>query len=581
MKKTFSITLGGRIFSIEEDGYLVLDNYLKRLRTHFAHDPSVDELLKDIEFSFGEKFSEKLSKDKLAVTLEDVEAVIAVMGQVEEIAHEVQDEEAVKPSIEATATQTTKKRLYRNTDQQVIAGVCSGIATYFDIDPLVVRLLALALILANGIGILIYVVLWIAIPRAETSLQKLEMLGKTPSLNEFQELTKEKTYALTEETGFRRVLNLPIFLSGKAYNVLQKIVRLLGSIARVIAGIGFLVFPFLFATFTTIALIVLGTNVNSRYIASDLPLHELAHDPMFYIGLISGYLLIIIPLVLLATLGVSMLRRKNQFQALVVGALVTLWIFAAGGTAGSASQLGPWVYTHVENARAQTASTLKLDLPAVDKVIVSDTVQVTIRPGETYSATFSGRAEDLALIHVTTSNGLLQITQSPKKKETRICIACFHEKIAGVITMPHLNRVIAQGNSLVRLDGFKDDLDLQGRQNASLIVTGLGQGTTTTTQRLTLLAENTSDARLSGNIDLFHVTLKDNSRVDAESLDANTVEITAEDNAFCEVSPLNFFAATSSHNSFIRSTNGEAKRNIVKSQNGHIWIEGIPEREDR
>ena len=159
MKKTLSITLGGRIFTVEEDGYVVLDTYLKRLREHFKADASVDELLQDIEASIGEKLHEKLNKDKQVVTKEDIDAVIAVIGHVEEIASE--DAAETSQSTEPVGpVPLTNKRLYRNIDDRVIAGVASGIAAYFDINPLVVRLSFFALALVNGLGILLYLILW-------------------------------------------------------------------------------------------------------------------------------------------------------------------------------------------------------------------------------------------------------------------------------------------------------------------------------------------------------------------------------------------------------------------------------------
>ena len=88
MKKTISITLAGRVFEIEEDGYQKLDRYLDGLKQHFAKDGSPDELMGDIEASIAEKFSDQLSAHKQAITAQDVESMITVMGGVNEIAGE-------------------------------------------------------------------------------------------------------------------------------------------------------------------------------------------------------------------------------------------------------------------------------------------------------------------------------------------------------------------------------------------------------------------------------------------------------------------------------------------------------------
>lgn len=574
MKKTLSITLGGRIFSIEEDGYNLLDTYLKSLRARFASDTSVDELLADIEFSFGEKFQEKMSRDKVVVTREDVEVVIAVMGEVDEIASDSEETKQESMAFPSVPQSPVKKRFYRNPDDRLIAGVCSGIATYFDIDPLVVRLIAIALIFANGLGILIYFILWICIPAAETSLQKLEMRGESPSVSKFQELTKDRPIE-TREGRLYRALNAPLRVIGRAFDLLTKrFIPFVISVIRVLAGGGAILFSFFFTTLATILLVVLGTNVNSRYITSDLPLTELARNPLFYVGLGSSYLLALIPLILLAIFGVSLLRRKNQFRVGITAGLIAVWILAAGGTAASASQLGPWVYTHVREVEEKTLVSRTIEIPNVDRISVAQNLQVTVRPGDTASVTLSGSEDDLTLTHVTTSQGVLTLTQTNKKRDPRICIGCLHQRTQVVVTLPHLTQVNTQDQAGVRVEDAKEDLLLQLKDQSTIYVTGIRHGSTTSTQRLTLLQEDNSFASLTGRSAYLGVTLRDNARLDADTLDATHVEIVTENNSRASVSPVETFAATSTNNSYIRSTNNEIPGTIVERQNSHIWIDG-------
>ncbi len=576
MKKTLSITLGGRIFAIEEDGYAALDAYLQSLRTHFAQDPSVDELIQDIEYSFGEKFSEKLSKDKPAVTLTDVEAVIGVIGRVEEIASEDQTTHDIPHSSETTTATTEtatppKKRLYRNMDDHVIAGVCSGVAAYFGIDPLAIRILAIVLTFANGIGLLIYIVLWIAVPVAETSLQKLEMQGKEPNLNEFQELTKDKPTHAKQDSTLYRILNAPLRLIGFLFEGLKRFFSLFGSIIRIIAGITLLIFAFLFTTLGTMAVLVFSTNINSRYITSDLPLTELARNPVYYVGLGSLYLLALIPLIFLAILGISLLRRKNQFRLATTSTLIGIWILAAGGAAAAGSQIGPWVYTHVQEAENKAVVTRTIKAGAFENVSVSDNLRVTIRQGEPPSITFTGPEEAIARIHTTSSNALLQLTQDAKKREDfRLCFACADQRVTGVITLPTLGSFSGHDTSSARIEGFSNTLSLYISQNADATIEGLGRNGTSTSQEISALVEEGAFLRLNGTADRLRVTLKDNARLDADQLDANHIEVTTEDNAFAEVSPLQSFAATSTQNSFIRSVNAVASSTVVERGNSRI-----------
>lgn len=578
MKKTLSITLGGRIFAIEEDGYNVLDSYLKSLRTHFATDPSVDELVQDIEYSFGEKFSEKLVKGKQVVTLEDVEAVIAVVGRVEEIADENTDSHnsPTQTAQAATEPQTTpRKRLYRNTDERIIAGVASGIAAYFGIDPLIIRLLFIALLFANGLGLLIYVVLWIAVPAAETSLQKLEMQGKEPNLTEFQELTKDKPVEANRQSTLYRIVNAPLRLIGFIFDGLRRFFGVFGSVIRVVAGAAFLVFAFIFATLGTMALVVFGTNVNSRYIVSDLPLAELAQNPLYFVGLGSIYLLGLIPLIFFAILGMSLIRRKNQFHTAATATLIGIWILAAGGAAAAGSQIGPWVYTHMQAAEEKSAVTRTLSVAEFDRIVVSDNVEITVRQGATPSVTFSGTEEGLARLQATTTNGVLELSQSSKQKKDdfRLCFACAERRVSGVITLPTLTTLTSSDNANVRVEGFSTDLNLQVQRNSDLTIQGLGRTATSTNQRITLLVEDNASAWLTGNVAALMATVRDNARLNAADLDAARVDISAEDNTYSQVSPTQFFAATTTQNSFVRSSNSVVSSTVVERQNSRVYFE--------
>ena len=199
MKKTLSITIGGLVYNIEEDAFLSLDAYLEKLRSHFSSDENVDELIADIEASISEKFAEKLEK-RTVIRLQDVEEVIAVMGKAEEI-----DEEATTESQkqgeqnEQKSEESTEKRLYRDVDDMVIAGVCSGIAAYYGVDVVFVRIAFIILAFVNGIGILLYLILWLAMAKAITPSQKLSMRGRPVNVNELQDAIKEKAKTMTNE----------------------------------------------------------------------------------------------------------------------------------------------------------------------------------------------------------------------------------------------------------------------------------------------------------------------------------------------------------------------------------------------
>ncbi|ALW86605.1 hypothetical protein AUC43_16880 [Hymenobacter sedentarius] len=209
MKKNISINLQGIIFHIEEDGYEVLSRYLAEVKAHFANYRGHEDIVADIEGRIAEIFSARLSPIKQVISLDDVEAMTAKMGRVSDFAPDAdEDDEATETtssplgaggyttgstygqtSAYGTATAapaaTEPKRLYRDMAHRKIAGVCAGIAQYFLINPLWVRLGFLALLLfrpvvstisfgtvhmshndgLSGFAFLTYIVLWIALPK--------------------------------------------------------------------------------------------------------------------------------------------------------------------------------------------------------------------------------------------------------------------------------------------------------------------------------------------------------------------------------------------------------------------------------
>lgn len=168
MKKTTTIHLSGILFNIEEDAYEKLSNYLKSIENHFSQHSGKKEILEDIETRIAEILSEKLSISKQVITKEDIDVVISKMGSAEQF-----DDGNTEQSKTYQDNTTIKRRIYRNPDDKIIGGVCGGIAAYFDIDPLWIRLIWAIAFFAFGTGLFLYILLWIIIPKAKTPSQKI------------------------------------------------------------------------------------------------------------------------------------------------------------------------------------------------------------------------------------------------------------------------------------------------------------------------------------------------------------------------------------------------------------------------
>lgn len=174
MKKIININLNGRVIPIEDSAYEMLQNYIESLRRYFANEEGRDEIINDIESRIAELMDEKVRKGTEAINDEDVAEIVASMGRVEDF--EAADKEAAEPKMESNQHAYTnynyakkpRGRLYRDSSDKVIGGVCSGIAKYLNVDPSIIRILFAIITFGGfGLGILGYIILWIVLPPKE------------------------------------------------------------------------------------------------------------------------------------------------------------------------------------------------------------------------------------------------------------------------------------------------------------------------------------------------------------------------------------------------------------------------------
>ena len=200
MNRTITMNLSGIIFHIEEDAYERLNKYLATIKGYFKNSEGKDEIMNDIESRIAEMLQEKVSKTKQAVLMMDVESVISVMGKPEDFAGENMSSENESAHTENKANYTTgkRRRVFRDPDDKILGGVCSGISNYFDIDPIWLRAAFAISFFIFGSGLLLYIILCLIIPKAKTTAEKLEMRGEKVDINnigkavneEFEEFTK-------------------------------------------------------------------------------------------------------------------------------------------------------------------------------------------------------------------------------------------------------------------------------------------------------------------------------------------------------------------------------------------------------
>lgn len=193
MKKTFTANLNGTVFHIEEDAYDQLQRYLANIRAKFSGSAEAEEIMADIEARIAELFNDRL-QGRQAVSMADVDHVKQVMGQPEDYV----DGEAADGASSADERSQQQygprkhKRLFRDPDDKKVAGVLSGLAHYFGLDPLWLRIIALILLFAGwGSPAVIYLALWILVPEANTAAEKLEMQGEPVTVDNIKRMFDE------------------------------------------------------------------------------------------------------------------------------------------------------------------------------------------------------------------------------------------------------------------------------------------------------------------------------------------------------------------------------------------------------
>lgn len=184
MIKTLTVNIGGMVYTIDEDAYLLLDTYLNNLKRHFAHEESADEILNDMEQRMGELFSERIESKNQIITLKDVEDVIKLMGQPEDF-QEGESETTSNDTQDKPNDDKEKgtRRLFRDPDNKILGGVLAGIAHYYDADVTLVRLgfvVCGAILLHVGILslLILYMIGWAVIPEASDAAERLAMHGE-------------------------------------------------------------------------------------------------------------------------------------------------------------------------------------------------------------------------------------------------------------------------------------------------------------------------------------------------------------------------------------------------------------------
>ncbi len=336
MKKAIKINISGVIFHIDEDAYEKLHSYLKSVAAYFETREGGKEVVQDIEARIAELLQDRLKQYKQVITLSDVEEVVSVMGDPADFAEETEEaEEETRASAEKPPRRN--RRLYRDPDNSVLGGVCGGLGSYLGIDPVILRILfIILLIVGHGVWALVYIVLWIAIPKATTIAQKLEMKGEDVNISNIEKKVKEEYEGvknnfkkMKESDTYRRstgAVNEVFSVLGKIVLVALKILLIIIGFAFILTGFSVLM-AFLGAFFFKSAIFPITSFEGIVFPFSTLLQTVTGPIPAFILAL-SLFLTVTIPLVALIYGGIKLIFNFRAKDRGIGVAALLIWIIS-------------------------------------------------------------------------------------------------------------------------------------------------------------------------------------------------------------------------------------------------------------
>lgn len=372
MKKTFTINISGSIFHIEEDAYEVLQKYLIKLKNHFGNNDEGKEIIADIEARIAEIFSEKSADDKKVITIDWVNRVIEIMGTPEEFEAE---EEAAEETFTSEAKR--KRRLYRDPDHRVFGGVCGGLGAYFNMDPVVLRIIfAVLFFVTSGAAFLAYIILWIAVPKAVNTAQRLEMRGQEATVKNIEKSIREEVKEVKES--YRKFKESDTYSKGKkgvetagdvtynAFRMVLKVLVVIFGVFLIISGflglLGFISSMIIGHSFVEGWPLVWGPDIQVPGF-----LNHFVDPGTVMFGMIAVGVLVGIPLLAMLFVGTKLVFRYKTNNTAIGLTMVGVWLLALVSLiVVSASQIGNYKsrssVTITETISCDSCQTLQLKL---------------------------------------------------------------------------------------------------------------------------------------------------------------------------------------------------------------------------
>jgi phage shock protein PspC (stress-responsive transcriptional regulator) len=468
MQKTVQITLDGQIFFIEEEAYQKLEEYLESIKTLFIHDEDQQDIINDIEARIAEIFLEQLSNKKQSLSISDINLMISQMGDKQDF----MNEDTTNSSQEThtfNQSDTSNKKLFRDPDDVVLAGVCSGIAAYFGLDPVLIRILFGISIFVYGWGILFYLFLAIIIPKAENTSDKLRMKGKPVNLKKIEDEVKQSVQRLRQKKSSddtsSRINDLFNFISSLFQGVIALLSKVIPFISKLIGIVIIIVSVALIGIWSFLATTILF-NSNAPWI--DQSLISTIPQPELYILIVCAYFAFMIPTIAITCLGVAMIKQKKIFSTAGIIVATIAWFIAisVGGAIGT--RVFPDIQKSIKSFEESYNSTKieKIyDITDFTKIDIGGNRKVRISQADDYFVKIIAPQTVLERENVSVVNKELRIDRSDI-----LCFFCFepYSDVIVEIQLPDLTKVDFSGAvsaDILDFDLKELEIELSGASN--------------------------------------------------------------------------------------------------------------------
>jgi phage shock protein PspC (stress-responsive transcriptional regulator) len=328
MDKTIKINLAGTLFQIDEAAYHLLRDYLQSIDKKFRNVPGGNETIEDIESRIAEIFQ---SQQNLAgiISKENVEAMIGLIGNPDDFDQPGNQQEQPYRA-------QPKRRLYRNPDDKIISGVCSGIGAYVNMDPVWIRIIFILFALCFGVGFFVYIALCIALPKAYSDIQKRELYGNNYNFRDSVSARPEKdsfrstTGSSKGEDSISRVggaFNEVFRALGKFFFIVFRIIMIILGVAFVLIGFTAILALVLGLFFNYPGFISMGSLNANLFFLPDL-LNCIVNPALTPWIMVLSFIVLVLPLIALIYWGIKMIFWFRVNDGIISLIFLVVWVMS-------------------------------------------------------------------------------------------------------------------------------------------------------------------------------------------------------------------------------------------------------------